>query len=87
MGLSEECEKNFSWIGVALNPMTLSLEDTEGETQTHRRSQVEMGAETGGMPPQAQGRLEPPDAGGDAHFISRQSSTSVLKMKVTQCKG
>ena len=36
---------------------------TRGDTQTQRRSPVKTEAETGGRRPQAQGRLEPPEAG------------------------
>ena len=37
--------------------------DRRGETQTQRGSREKTEAEMGGMRPQAQGRLEPPEAG------------------------
>ena len=39
------------------------LRDRRGETQTQKGSHVKTEAETGGMWPQAQGLLEPPEAG------------------------
>ena len=49
--------------GGGLYPRTLSSQETEEETQTQRRSQMKMEAETGGRHPAAQSHLEPPEAG------------------------
>jgi hypothetical protein len=43
-------EMRSSWTRVALDAMTVSLQDTE-ETQTQRRSHVKTEAETGGWGP------------------------------------
>ena len=47
----------------ALNPTCVLMRHRRGETQTQRRRHVKIEAETGGMWPQAQGHLEPPEAG------------------------
>ena len=49
---------------VALSTMTgVLMRDRRGETQTQRRSHVEMEAETSRTWPHAQGHLEPPEDG------------------------